>query len=49
MSLNEQKKAAAFVLRVVAKHSTQLAKVVVDSGAFEALVVCFEEFDFTVK
>lgn len=37
MSLNEQnrfyKKAAAFVLRAVAKHSTQLAKAVVDSGA----------------
>lgn len=54
MSLNEQnvisfflcqrfyKKAAAFVLRAVAKHSTQLAKAVVDSGALEALVVCLE-------
>ena len=43
------KKAAAFVLRAVAKHSTQLAKAVVDSGALEALVVCLEEFDPTVK
>jgi 3-methyladenine DNA glycosylase AlkD len=37
------------VLRAVAKHSTQLAKAVVDSGALEALVVCLEEFDPTVK
>ena len=37
------------MLRAVAKHSTQLAKAVVDSGALEALVVCLEEFDPTVK
>lgn len=37
------------MLRAVAKHSPQLAKAVVDSGALEALVVCLEEFDPTVK
>jgi len=59
MSLSEQnvisfikrfyKKAAAFVLRAVAKHSQTLAKAVVDSAALDALVVCLEEFDPSVK
>ena len=43
------KKAAAFVIRSVAKHSPQLAQAVVDSGATDALVVCLEEFDPPVK
>jgi 3-methyladenine DNA glycosylase AlkD len=43
------KKAAAFVLRAVAKHSPDLAQAVVDSNALEMLVPCLEEFDPTVK
>lgn len=43
------KKAAAFVLRAVAKHSPQLAQSVIDCGALDALVVCLEEFDPSVK
>lgn len=43
------KKAAAFVLRAVAKHSPQLAQSVVDCGAVDALVVCLEDFDPGVK
>lgn len=43
------KKAAAFVLRSVAKHSPDLAQAVVDSGALPALVLCLEEFDPSVK
>eukprot|EP00764_Aduncisulcus_paluster_P006968 gnl/Carplike_NY0171/2301_a3101_808.p1 GENE.gnl/Carplike_NY0171/2301_a3101_808~~gnl/Carplike_NY0171/2301_a3101_808.p1 ORF type:complete len:506 (+),score=161.16 gnl/Carplike_NY0171/2301_a3101_808:212-1519(+) len=43
------KKAAAFVLRAVAKHSAPLAQAVVDAGALEALVTCLEEFDPGVK
>jgi HEAT repeat protein len=43
------KKAAAFVLRAVAKHSPQLAQAVVDSGALDALVGCLEELDPGVK
>ena len=43
------KKAAAFVLRSVAKHSPDLAQAVVDSNALETLVPCLEEFDPTVK
>ncbi len=43
------KKAAAFVLRAVAKHSPQLAQCVVDCGALNALVCCLEEFDAGVK
>lgn len=43
------KKAAAFVLRAVAKHSPQLAQSVVDCGALDALVICLEEFDPGVK
>ena len=43
-SLSEQnrfyKKAAAFVLRAVAKHSPELAQAVVDAGALEALANC---------
>jgi len=37
------------VLRAVAKHSATLAHAVVDSGALEALVICLEEFDPSVK
>ena len=37
------------MLRAVAKHSAPLAKSVVDSGALEALNVCLEEFDPSVK
>jgi len=43
------KKAAAFVLRAVAKHSPDLAQAVVDCGALDALVICLEEFDPGVK
>jgi hypothetical protein len=43
------KKAAAFVLRAVAKHSPDLSQAVVDSNALEMLVPCLEEFDPTVK
>ena len=52
-SLGEQKryykKAAAFVLRAVAKHSPPLAQAVVDSGALDSLVACLEDFDPGVK
>ncbi len=37
------------MLRAVAKHSSTLAKAVVDSAALDALVVCLEEFDPSVK
>ena len=37
------------MLRAVAKHSATLAKAVVDSDALDALVVCLEEFDPSVK
>ena len=43
------KKAAAFVIRAVAKHSPELAQAVVDSNALDALVSCLEEFDPSVK
>ena len=43
------KKAAAFVLRAVARHSPELAQAVVDCGALEALVISLEEFDPGVK
>lgn len=36
-------------MRAVAKHSATLAHAVVDSGALEALVICLEEFDPSVK
>ncbi|XP_034016494.1 sperm-associated antigen 6 isoform X2 [Thalassophryne amazonica] len=43
------KKAAAFVLRAVAKHSPELAQAVVDSRGVDALVLCLEDFDPEVK
>jgi len=53
ISLAEQdrfyKKSAAFILRAVAKHTPELAQAVVDSGALDALVICLEEFDPSVK
>lgn len=43
------KKAAAFVLRAVAKHSPELSQAVVACGGVDALVLCLEEFDPGVK
>ncbi|KAJ3336248.1 Sperm-associated antigen 6, partial [Entophlyctis luteolus] len=43
------KKAAAIVLRAVAKHSPDLAQSVVDSGALNAPVTCLKEFDLALK
>ena len=43
------KKAAAFVLRAIAKHTPELAQAVVDSNALPGLVSCLEEFDPSVK
>lgn len=43
------KKAAAFVLRAVAKHSPELSQAVVDCGGVDALVQCLMEFDPGVK
>lgn len=43
------KKAAAFVLRAVAKHSPELSHAVVACGGVDALVLCLEEFDPGVK
>lgn len=43
------KKAAAFVMRAVAKHSPELAQAVVSCGGVGALVLCLEEFDPGVK
>ena len=43
------KKAAASVLKAVARHTMDLAQAVVDSGALENLVLCLEEFDPIVK
>lgn len=43
------KRAAAFVLRAVARHSPELARAVIDCGGLDALVICLEEFDAGVK
>ena len=43
------KKAAAFVLRAVAKHSPELAQNVVAAGALDPLVGCLSEFEPSVK
>lgn len=43
------KKAAAFCLRSVARHSPELAQAVVDCGALDSMVTCLEEFDPGVK
>jgi Armadillo/beta-catenin-like repeat len=43
------KKAAAFCLRAVARHSPELATAVADCGALDAMVTCLEDFDPGVK
>jgi hypothetical protein len=43
------KKAAAFVLRAVAKHNASLAQSVVDAGAVDPLVGCLSESEASVK
>lgn len=43
------KKAAAFCLRAVARHSPPLAQAVVESGALDCMVTCLEDFDPGVK
>jgi len=42
-------KSGSFALRAVAKHSAQLASLVVEAGSLEPLVRCLEHFDATVK
>ncbi|KAM5284056.1 LOW QUALITY PROTEIN: sperm-associated antigen 6-like [Hipposideros larvatus] len=43
------KKAAAFVLQAVAKHSLQIAQAIVEYRALDRLVICLENFDSGVK
>lgn len=43
------KKAAAFCLRAVARHSPELARAVTDCGALDSMVTCLEDFDPGVK
>lgn len=43
------KKAAAFVLRAIAKHSASLSREIISAGALVALNACLEEFDPGVK
>jgi len=53
MSLGQQnvfyKKAACFVLRSLAKHSSSLSKAIINSGVLDSLAICVEEFDPGVK
>ena len=43
------KRAAAFVLRAVSKHSPTLAQAVVDAGSLAPLTHCLAEFEPSVK
>lgn len=43
------KKAALFVLRAIAKHSPELALIVVDHDGLETIIECLEDFDPEVK
>lgn len=43
------KKAALFVLRAIAKHSPELALIVVDHNGLETIVECLEDFNPEVK
>lgn len=49
MSQRFYKRAAAFVLRAVAKHNAGLAKAVVDAGSLDPLTKCLAEFEPSVK
>lgn len=52
-SLSDQnrfsKRAAAVVLRAIAKHSQHLAESVISANALPGLVACLQEFDSSVK
>lgn len=37
------------MLRAVAKHSPEMASVIVHGGGLEAMVICLEDFDPGVK
>jgi len=43
------KRAAAVVLRAIAKHSSSLAETVIQANALPGLVSCLQEFDPSVK
>lgn len=43
------KKAIMFTLRAIAKHSVELSAVVLNVGGLEAIIICLEDFDSTVK
>lgn len=43
------KKAALFVLRALAKHSSEMASSVVAEGGLEAMALCLEDFNPSVK
>lgn len=43
------KRASAFVLRAIAKHSASLADDVVTANALPGLISCLSEFDSSVK
>lgn len=43
------KKAALFVLRAIAKHSPELALIVIDHDGLETIIECLEDFDPEVK
>jgi len=43
------KKAALFVLRAIAKHSPELALIVVHNDGLQTIVKCLEDFDPGIK
>lgn len=43
------KKAALFVLRAIAKHSPELALIVVHNDGLQSIIECLEDFDPGVK
>lgn len=49
MSQKFYKKAALFVLRAIAKHSPELALIVVHNDGLQTIIRCLEDFDPGVK
>lgn len=43
------KKAALCVIRGIAKHSPELASIVIQNNALDVIILCLEDFDSGVK
>lgn len=43
------KRAALFVIRAIAKHSAELASIIIQNNGLDIILLCLEDFDSGVK